>query len=407
MRRPPRIAVYGEFGTGNIGNDASLMVAVSELRSRWPGVKILCLCNAPDLVARRDGMYAMAIKPNTARWQRRSSGRLRTVGRRVVAMFQLCVTDSVRMYRIMRDIDVLMVPGTGIMESGTLRPVSFAAPLFMTVAAARIAGARVALVSIGADITSRRMTRALSRWTLRLANYRSFRDTHSKTCAQAFGARCAADDIYPDLVFGLGPQPEAKATSSHRSVGVGVINYRGAFTADDPAVRDATHAAYMDLISSFVTWLVRNDLTVKLLPGDRKDEDTAAEIRDSIQDPRLAGFVEVACPDSFSALLQHMQQVDWLVVTRYHNIVGAALVAKPVISLNHRQKNVELMTGLCLKQFQLPLRLADDASICEQFTELRRMTDNVSRQLEASSREYHRRTQEQWIVLERILLGSG
>lgn len=401
---PLRVALYGAFGTGNIGNDASLAVAVAELQVRRPGVEILAVCNAPDTVERRSGIRATAIKPNMVRWQRRGDGALTKFGRRVMAMFHLCVTDSIRMYRIMRDIDVLMVPGMGIMESGSMRPVSFAAPLFMAVTAARAAGARVALVSIGADAASRPMTRALTRWTLRLANYRSFRDAYSRTCAEALGGPCAQDDVYPDLVFGLGPQAEPVPRPTQQLVGIGVINYRGAFFSDDPTSRDATHAAYVDLISSFVTWLVGNGQDVTLLSGDRKDEDTAAEILARIPDSSPAGSVEIARIDSFDQLLNQMKCVDCLVVSRYHNIVGAALTAKPVISLNYRPKNGELMTALGLERFQHPLDLSDGDRIRRQFTELRGKADDVARQLEARSREYRRRTEQQWTRLERTVL---
>jgi polysaccharide pyruvyl transferase WcaK-like protein len=400
--RPLRVALFGGFGTGNIGNDASLMAAVRELSNRRPGVEILCICNAPDLVKQRYGMPATAIKPNMGKWQQpRTGGTLRSMGRRVLAAFHLGVTDSIRMYRIMRDIDVLMVPGMGVMESGSMRPRSFAAPLFMAAAAARIAGAQVALVSIGVDTATSRLTRALNRWTLKLANYRSFRDAHSKHCAEAYGVSCAHDGVRPDVVFGLGLQAEPATTSPPKSVGIGVINYRGAFFSDDPTVRDATHAAYVGMMSSFVAWLVRNGLQVKLLPGDLKDQDTADEILTQLAKP---DSVEVLRPDSFGDLLHHMRQIDLVVASRYHNIVGAALISKPVISLNYRSKNGELMTSMGLGRFQQPLDLTDGDGLRARFTELRAVADGVARQLAARTCEFQSRSDEQWTALEHTVL---
>ena len=404
MTTPLRVALYGGFGTGNIGNDASLLVAVSELRKRRPGVEVLCVCNAPESVAQRYGIRATAIRPHMAKWQRPSTGGMRDVVRRAVAMVQLCGADSVRMYRIMRGVDVLMVPGMGVMESGSMRAASFAAPLFMAVAAARAARARVALVSIGADTTSRRATRTLTRWTLRLATHRSFRDAHSKACAVAMGAPCAQDSVYPDIVFGLEPQGNIADTAVHDAVGIGVINYRGAFFSDQPTARDATHAAYVDMIRSFICWLVASGLRVKLLPGDLKDEDTAAEIRSTLPDSAVIGSVEIVRVDSFSGLLDQMKQVDCLVVSRYHNIVGAALIAKPVISLNYRVKNGELMAGLGLQHLHYPLDVSDGDGLRGRFTELRSAAAEVARRLATSSREYHHRTEEQWTTLERTVL---
>src|SRR4051794_465105 len=44
-----RVVLFGLFGSGNSGNDASLEAMLTFLR-RWPGMDITCVCYAPDAI---------------------------------------------------------------------------------------------------------------------------------------------------------------------------------------------------------------------------------------------------------------------------------------------------------------------------------------------------------------------
>jgi polysaccharide pyruvyl transferase WcaK-like protein len=393
--RPSRVALFGEFGRGNLGNDASLLAAVAELRAHNPDVEILCLCNAPEAVAENYGLNATGVRRHTERDRaQQHSLPLRLVRRAM---------DMARIYRIIRQVDVVMVPGTGILEVGSKRAGSFVSTLLMTGVAAYATRTSFALVSVGVDKAHRLLTRAVLRWTLRLATYRSFRDSHSKRYAARLGVRCDNDLICPDLVFGLNLPVDRATQVETGSVGVGLIAYKAAFFGDEQTRRDAIAAAYLNSVTSFIEWLLERGHDVTLLTGDRKDEDVAEEVCDRLRGDPIRS-ITIARSNTLEELLEHMCRVDLVVASRYHNIVAAALLAKPVISVNYGPKNSELMTAMGLERFHQQLEHIDDERLREQFMELQQCSGEVTDMLRVRSAEYREIVSMQWSTLTSTIL---
>jgi polysaccharide pyruvyl transferase WcaK-like protein len=384
----PRVALFGQFGTGNFGNDASLLAAVGALRAYDPDVAILCLCYEPESVTKRYGLPATPIRSYSAD----RGSRPRTKFRRLARRF----SDAIRMYRLMRKIDVVAVPGSGLFEAGRHRPGSVASLLFTTALTARLAGTKFAVVSVGADFAELRSTRALLRWTLRLATYRSFRDDHSRRSAVGFGASCDSDPVYPDLVFGLGNPARPIARNEPKSVGVGVLAYHGPFSFDKPAKRERMAAAYVDSLTSFVEWLLGRGLTVTLFGGDLKDEKVAEVILDRVRTASPEALVDISHAESFYDTLEIVHQVDYVVATRFHNIVAAVMTGTPAISLSYRAKNDELLDDLGLERFHQPLDELDDERLRKQFLDLQRSAEEVAHRMVAKYPIYRDQVAVQW-----------
>lgn len=45
--KSPRIAFYGNFGAGNLGNEATLQAIIERIVRRWPDGRLLCFCTDP------------------------------------------------------------------------------------------------------------------------------------------------------------------------------------------------------------------------------------------------------------------------------------------------------------------------------------------------------------------------
>ena len=82
---------------------------------------------------------------------------------------------------------MLIIPGTGILDDFGGNPFGMPLALLAWCLVARLCGAWVAFVSIGAG----RIQHPLSRWLMRsaaaMAHYRSYRDTVSKTFMESIG----------------------------------------------------------------------------------------------------------------------------------------------------------------------------------------------------------------------------
>src|ERR1051326_335416 len=60
-----RIALFGNFGTGNLGNEATLQAMVYNVRRHLPTSDLWCVCPAPEKTALDLGIPAVSIR---ARW---------------------------------------------------------------------------------------------------------------------------------------------------------------------------------------------------------------------------------------------------------------------------------------------------------------------------------------------------
>lgn len=401
-----RVAFYGEFGTGNLGNDASLQAAVAAVEAHVPGADVVVLCNDPEAVTRRLGLRARSIRRHSTRPRRKASPRVLRAIRRMAIGTRLFTSDLFRMYRTMKQLDVVVVPGMGVLEAGWKKPGSWPAPLLMTVLAARLAGVPFAFVSIGAAAAHRRSTRALFRWSLRLASYRSFRDDYSRGAASGLGVQCESDHVFPDLAFGLEVEPKRTARAEPMTAGVGLIKYRAAFSDDEATRRDAIAAQYFESITGLVTWLLDRGLHVVLLTGDYKDEEIAEAVFSTVSPGRDATSLRLAPSNSFDELLAHLDGVDFVVGTRYHNIVAAALTATPVISISYKPKNDALLDGMGLGEFHQPLEQLDVERLRAQVLDLQRSADDLSKKIAATTMEYRDLVKHQWSLVASTLLSK-
>lgn len=89
--------------------------------------------------------------------------------------------DAFRTASWVRRHDVVIVPGTGILETTLpIRPWGTPYGLLLVCASGRLFGTKVALVSVGASAARQRLTRWEFMLAARLAFYRSYRDVASR-----------------------------------------------------------------------------------------------------------------------------------------------------------------------------------------------------------------------------------
>ena len=89
--------------------------------------------------------------------------------------------------------------------------------------------------------------------------------------------------------------------------------------------------------------------------------------------PSAGGIPErvVAEPvHSVQDLLRQLAQTDVVVATRFHNVLLALLVEKPVISISYNQKNDDLMAEMGLGAFCQPIDELDVERLHDQFLAL-------------------------------------
>ncbi|WP_031480625.1 polysaccharide pyruvyl transferase family protein [Streptomyces bicolor] len=389
MKTGKRVGVFGLLGSGNLGNDGSLEAVLGYLRAEHPEAVVDALCGGPEVVAARYGIPATRLH-----WYR---GEYRTASRAgaIAGKGLGKLVDVFRTAAWVRRHDVVIVPGMGVLEATLpLRPWGFPYSLFLLCASGRLFGTRVALVGVGADEIHHRPTRALVRWSARLAAYRSYRDDLSRDALRAMGVNTARDKVYPDLAFAL-PTPGGSAPSG--SVCVGVMDFHGG--NDDRARAEEIHRRYLDGTTRFVRALVEDGRQVRLLTGDACDAPVVAAILDAVDSP-LVTAPEVG---SLADLMNEMAAAGTVVATRYHNLVCALKVGAPTLALSYAAKSDALMDRMGLATYCHPAREVDADRLLEQFRELEKRSAELRQTLTdrnlATTRQLHVQFRELTVAL--------
>jgi polysaccharide pyruvyl transferase WcaK-like protein len=358
-----RVGLFGLFGSGNLGNDGSFEIMLGYLRQAHPDATLDAMCSGPRQLTDRYGLDAVPLN-----WSQRFDER--AVGKKaaVLKAFGKAV-DAFRIASWVRRHDVVIVPGTGILEAALrLRPWGTPYVLFLLCGSGKLFGTKVALVSVGADKLSHGLTRFFFTSAVRLASYTSYRDTYSRDAMHRLGDADAP--VYPDLVFGY-PDP-AVGSGDVKTVGVGVMAYFG--TNDDRPRANEVHARYTEKMIRFVEWLLDGGRRVRLLVGDTKIDDAVAQnILNGVRATRrnLGSDVLVAAPTpTLEDLMRETSLVGTVVASRYHNVLCALKLSKPTISIGYSDKHDALMADMDLPQFCQSCRSLDVDRLIAQFTEL-------------------------------------
>jgi polysaccharide pyruvyl transferase WcaK-like protein len=107
----PRVGLFGLLGSGNIGNDASMESMLGYLRADHSDVVLDAMCKGPDGLRERFGVAAIPLNWYQ-KYEKQASGvsaiALKALGKGV---------DVFRTASWVRRHDVVIVPGTGILEA--------------------------------------------------------------------------------------------------------------------------------------------------------------------------------------------------------------------------------------------------------------------------------------------------
>jgi polysaccharide pyruvyl transferase WcaK-like protein len=389
---PVRVGVFGLLGSGNLGNDGSLEAVLGYLRAEHPEAAVDALCGGPEAVTARFGIPATRLH-----WYR---GEYRTASRAgaIAGKGLGKLVDVFRTAAWVRRHDVVIVPGMGVLEATLpLRPWGFPYSLFLLCATGRLLGTRVALVSVGAAEIRDRPTRALVRWSGRLAAYRSYRDAPSRDAMRAMGVDTARDEVYPDLAFAL-PAPRASTPSGPPGpVCVGVMDFHGG--NDDRARAEEIYRRYLDATIRFVRALVEEGRPVRLLTGDECDASVVAAILDAVDSP----LVTAAEPSSLADLMNEMAAADSVLAIRYHNLICALKTGTPVLALSYAAKSDALMERMGLGAYCHPAREVDADRLLEQFRALEKRSAELRQTLAERNQDAARQLEHQFTELTTVL----
>jgi polysaccharide pyruvyl transferase WcaK-like protein len=401
----PQIALLHHTGCGNLGDDAIIDVVVSNIRRRWGNADITAFSMNPDDTTKRHGIPSYPIRRH--RWyigHRFPSIELTQPGRHELRKwFRKTKNHAVHLpraafdelaflvesYRILRSFDLLIVSGGGqLTERGG--PWSFPYALFIWTLMAQWARVRCVFLNVGGGPLNHPLSRFFVARALRAAEYVSFRDKQSQELATDLGF-AGISHVFPDNVYSsefvLLNVPARVATTP--IIGVAPMPYPFCDLLKCPSDPDAIQGELTDKMAMFASLLVKQSYSLELFGSDTTADPPAIEdMRRVLHNRHDIATPEYTPLESVSELLSRMAAMDYVVTCRFHGVVFAHLLNKPVLAIAHHPKVTALMTALGLSQYCADIHTFDPIQLMDTFTSLVSDTETIKKRMAASLVDY-------------------
>jgi len=396
-----KVGLLGQFGSGNTGNDGSLEAMLNFLRASRQDVELLCICSNPAAVAEKYNVDAISIAGIAAkgRWFIKINRLLRDLPRRFLS-FRAAVGE-------LKGTELLIVPGTGILDDFQETAFGWPFVIFRWCLAARLRNAHIAFVSIGAGPITQPMSRMFLKAAARMASYRSYRDDLSRNFMKSIGFDVSQDPLIADLAFALpaAEEPSAPAVRNVR-VGVGVMSYSGWRKGGEKG--EAIYRTYLKKLETLVLWLHERGLEVRLLTGDSVDRQAVTDLIQMIGPLDQSGGARIIAEEmtSLHDVMAQIAQTDIVVATRYHNVVCALRMERPVISIGYAEKNDALLAATGLGEYCHHVETFDVEVIKRQVERMLADRERLAQEVKRGVAAFHAKLAEQEAVI-REKLGSS
>jgi polysaccharide pyruvyl transferase WcaK-like protein len=145
----------------------------------------------------------------------------------------------------------------------------------------------------------------------------------------------------------------------------------GKYSAPNPA--DTAFTGYLKALVETAVWLLDRGYDIRLLSGDAADSQARHALRQLLEEkyPACGDCRIVDEPvNSVADLLRQIAATDFMIATRFHNLVLGFLCGKPVISISFHHKCASLMASMGMSDYCLGMDGLAAARLIETFSRL-------------------------------------
>jgi polysaccharide pyruvyl transferase WcaK-like protein len=399
MYADAKIGLLHHVGGGNLGDDATLDAVAGNIKRRWPNAEIVALSMNPDDTERQHGIKSYDLRRNRWAIGYKATGAgasfkasVKALARKYWPVLYLLNAISVAIRlptdmlgelsflvssrRILKSIDLLIISGGGQLTEKD-GPWGFPYTIFKWVVLAKSAGVSCVFLNVGAGPLTRPLSKLFARQALRAADYVSLRDDKSRTLVHEIGFT-GESRVCPDSVYGLEFAPaksSAREGSCQSIVGFAPMPYpdpdpSGCLTERNQVV----YEAFIRKLAGFASWLVSRSYALALFGTDVGVDPLAIE---DLQQALLSYHGILPSPSGVSHsvtsvrdLLATISGMDYVVTCRFHGVIFAHLLNKPVLAVAHHPKVTELMSDLELSNYCVDIRDFNASLLAERFTSM-------------------------------------
>src|SRR5215469_1757239 len=228
-----RIGLFDHMGWGNMGDAAVQEAFIINITRRVPDATLIGFSLYPEDTRKRHNIVSYPIRWWYPGWEAthkpmanvpdRTSRRkeLRTKFPTFYAFAKRIydcgreLAHLIRSYKVVRSLDVLLFSGGGqLCEMHGDLPYN----VFKFCVLAKLANTPVCIVGVGADLLQRPLNKFFAKWSVRLADYTSFRSNESKALVQSLGVKTKTH-VCPDPAYALDVKSYITSDPANRLTG--------------------------------------------------------------------------------------------------------------------------------------------------------------------------------------------
>ena len=373
VQKPKRIGLLDHFGTGNLGDDATIQATLQHIKSRWPHALIIGLSLNPFDSERRHGIPAYAIRQEGF-FHFASKDKLKNVLRKYHFLFSVLrtVTNVVtakpmwllreiiflaKSFRIAKSLDLLIICGGGQLLDAWGGPWSFPYTLFKWVLLAKLSHTKCYFVNVGAGPLTYHLSKWFIKCALLLADYVSFRDGKSRVLIREIGFRNRTR-VVADSVYGL-QIPDLTINGRHIGKGGGLTIGIAPMAYCDPRrywdKDKAVYECFIRKLADFSARLIRDHHRLRLFSTDIWfDSQAILDLELAIKNEYAidtATWITCQPVTGINEFLSQLSQVDCVVTCKFHGVIFAHLLNVPVLAIAHHPKVATLMDDFELSEY--------------------------------------------------------
>ena len=405
QRTPTKIALLHHTGGGNLGDQASVDAVIGNIRVRWPDSVIELLSMNPSETTRIHGVRSYPLRTHTwelgygsaatksssaskfhfMRWLRTT----RTPILRLPRAISRELAFLIAAFRIIRHFDLLIVSGGGQL-TGNSGPWGFPYSILLWFLVAKLAGTRCMFLNVGAGPLTDPLTKFFVTRTLYAADYVSFRDKSSQALARDIGF-AGHSQVFPDNVYSLEVSPPSVVGSGKGGqpiVGIAPLAYPNAPTFGT-VEQKMMYAEVIAKFAIFASSLARRSYSIALFGTDIvEDHATIEDLRRELRDRYNIATPAYKRIKEFGELLCKISLMDYVVTCRFHAVVFAHLLNKPVLAISPHPKVADHMSALGLSKYCVNIQTFDPNLLADTFETLVRDRDDIKDRMAASLAKY-------------------
>jgi polysaccharide pyruvyl transferase WcaK-like protein len=424
---PKTVGLLVHLGGGNLGDDATLDAVMQNIKCRWPHAEIIGLSMNPSDTQPRHGIPAYAIRRRTWSHVFLMPGNANPVASATPAgastfkakikpllckcpplfrMFQQLkeiVAECFFIFksiRVIRSLDILVICGGGQLIDCWGGAWEFPYTIYKWILLAKIFRVKSIFLNVGAGPLDHPLSLYFIRQALLCSDYVSFRDSKSRSLAQQIGFT-GKSLVVADCVYSLNPPKygtDGTGKSEFPVVGMSPMAYcfPGRYWKEDRSQYDL----FIQKLAVFGAHLINSGHRIALFTSDIWfDVETIQDLKNAIEskvDVARRQWITDRTVNTVEEFLSETSVVDYVVTCRFHGVVFAHLLNKPLIAISYHPKVITLMNDIGISDYYVDIDSFDSDFLLNKFSLLSGNAEQVKTRMAETLTQYRKMLADQF-----------